>query len=245
MQLKDEYFGELETKLKAYNLTTSLNKSRTTVGFTNDFMPVGLLNDSSTQINVYRTAEDCRGEPCDVKSVIEGVKTVILCQCFKADEVSKDLTDKFTDVMKETGEVLGTVGDSLKDTYTDVFNKSSYQNYRVWLNSVVILFVGLSVFVVIALFFESTLISSLSIGFVSKFSVEITVHQKLKELTKPSTNPKGNVKPVREIQNRSRSASESDSSGSTDETITNKERQKVIKRIKEAYKDDKSVQKAC
>lgn len=203
------------------------------------------MNDTSTEINIFRTAQDCRGEPCDAKRTIEGVNSLILCQCLKSDEVSKDLTDKFTDIAVQTAEVVATVGQELKDTYTDAFNKSSYQNYKVWLSSVIIIFAGLTAFVLVALFFESTLISSLSVKFVSKFSVEITVHEKLKEMTNSKNNGQGNVKSVIELQNHNRSSSGSDSLGSTDGTSSNKDSQKVVKKIREAFQDDLSIQKAC
>jgi hypothetical protein len=102
----DAYYDELNKTLGSYNLTAeSLNKSRTTVGFTNGFELVNPKIDTTTQINIYRPADECRGTPCDANKVLNYGKDIILCQCLTASDANK-FSDSFKKLTEETGVIF-------------------------------------------------------------------------------------------------------------------------------------------
>jgi hypothetical protein len=102
----DAYYDELNKTLGSYNLTAeSLNKSRTTVGFTNGFELVNPKIDPTTQINIYRPADECRGTPCDANKVLNYGKDIILCQCLTASDANK-FSDSFKKLTEETGVIF-------------------------------------------------------------------------------------------------------------------------------------------
>jgi hypothetical protein len=102
----DAYYDELNKTLGSYNLTAeSLNKSRTTIGFTNGFELVNPKIDPTTQINIYRPADECRGTPCDANKVLNYGKDIILCQCLTASDANK-FSDSFKKLTEETGVIF-------------------------------------------------------------------------------------------------------------------------------------------
>lgn len=94
---QDDYNEELNERLQEFNLTSTLNKSRTSIGFTSEFELVNPKIESDSEINIYRKKSECFGKPCDpTRKLIHG-EEIILCQCLRPDDANK-----FTEPKKES-----------------------------------------------------------------------------------------------------------------------------------------------
>ena len=84
----DEYYEMLKTRLAAFGLESPLEKSRTSIGFTNSFELVSPKIKNDTEINIFRKLEDCRGTPCNPNRKFNNGEEVILCECLNASLVN-------------------------------------------------------------------------------------------------------------------------------------------------------------
>lgn len=243
VQFKDEYFDELKGRLQDYNFSVEMDQSRTSVGFTNDFNLVGLKNDSNTEINIFRELSACRGTPCNINRKMNIGVEVILCQCLKTGN-----GNTFTDLARQSLQVSEKVSDGAVQTFKDIVKKDSYTNYRVWLSSVIIIFLALTVLMVTVLVLESKLISPFAKGMSTRFSCELMVHEKLMAMNKLSKANSGETSRIQRQNSslplQSQNSNDSDSTENTSGSESAKQTTQLVKQLKKVYKDDPVMMRA-
>lgn len=114
----DEYFDELQNRLKQYNLTSAINKSRVALGFTNNFQLVSPVMNNNTQINIFKAASKCYGSPCNpnVQLTDPNGQSIILCECLNGSNVNT-FVSTFSDLAKQTGVTSGLTSASCSERH--------------------------------------------------------------------------------------------------------------------------------
>jgi hypothetical protein len=191
--LKDSFFDSLTILLDKFNLTSSLNKSRTSVGFTNQFQLVYPKLSNDTEINIYRSPDECRGTPCNLnKQLTSSSTTIILCECLSQStptvvnvpKTSPPVTPSSTGPLNNFTDTLGNTVTGLGKTASSgakcLFGteENCIENKKVWINSVTTIFMIMTVMSLIACLTDSSILSPKALKFAaeSRISMAITNH---------------------------------------------------------------------
>lgn len=241
MVVKEELFDELSTNLKQKNLTVAAGPSRSTVSFTNNFTLVAPLLDGDSQIDIYRPLTKCVGTPCNAnkKHTSSGAE-LILCECITNSSDTNIFAKSFKEAADVTENATTTIGDTVKDGAETIFtDPTTLSDYKIWRNSVMIVFVCLTILGIAAVLLEGPLISPLAVGFFNKVSVEFMISQQLKQIRceKPKMSEK-----IEADKSKSNS-SDSDKSDKPNKKTTREEQEKISK-LKRCFDEDKGISKA-
>jgi hypothetical protein len=273
VNVKDEFYDELNSKLAQKNLTLASGQSRTTVSFTNNFTLVGPELKNDTLIGIYKPLDQCKGTPCDANQKKNIGKEVILCECLKPAD-----TNIFTKTLKDTATVVTNtttdIGDAINDGVGVITDPESLTNYKIWLSTVIIVFICCTAFLGIGLFLESAVITPIACGWFNKFSVEFMTSQQIKDLKKDkpqevkkdekkkddkknddkkkddkkNDDKKKDDKKKKEEEERKDSerkdSERNDTDKNDDSSSSRNEEEEHINKLKKLFEDDKDVSKA-
>lgn len=238
MLINDNFKTELDAKAKAMNLTLAAGQSSTTVSFTNNFTLVPPVVQNTTEINIYRPLTQCIGTPCDANKKFTSNQNLILCECLKADN-----TNNFFKKLQETGTVITNSSQAVGDSITNgtylifVAPNKTFEDFKFWTNSVVILFACFTAAAIFAIILELSggILSKLACSFFNKVSSRFMVSQQNQAL-----KDKNKSKEKKEEKDKKEKKDDKDDKDSVDSDSSDSD---SIKDLKKAFKDDKDILK--
>jgi hypothetical protein len=171
--------------------------SKTTIGFTSNFTFTPPVVKNDTEINVYRPLANCTGTPCNVNKKMQTSQELILCECLPV-AASNSFFKKLADTGTVIGDSSSALGNAIAEGAASILVQpdKTLADYRVWFNSIMIIFAIFSLFAVLLLCTERMVITPKATRFFNSVSTRFMVTQQIqaaqKEKLESQTRDDGN-----------------------------------------------------